>query len=158
MVTGSLLALRGHDSVLVDAPTMPGEFAVHHLRGGHARVDAPRLQALEEDTWALRGQVDMVNIRGFERAVAALPGAIRGTTLHMWVDQLEFIDVAGLGCLAGLAGRLPAGGRLVLHAPPARLVKMISLAFGPVPGLALSGVQPSDPERPGSSRRPGGGR
>jgi len=81
----------------------------------------------------------MVTGIGFSAALAALPVAMKGTALHMWVDQLEFIDVAGLRALVRLAEEVADRGRLVLHAPPDWLTKMIALSFGDVPGLELAG-------------------
>jgi hypothetical protein len=134
-----LVALCAVDRAVVVGPPEQALFAIHHLRGGQAAVHAPCLHAVDDDTWVLRGQIDLVNGAGFSTALAAVPGAMRGTALHMWVDQLEFIDVAGLRALVRLAEEVADRGRLVLHAPPDWLTKMIALSFGDVPGLELAG-------------------
>jgi len=134
-----LVALCAVDGSSVVGPPEQALFAMHHLRGGLAGVDAPWLSAIDDDTWLLRGQVDLVNRHGFATALAALPSAMSGTALHLWVDQLEFIDVAGLRALVGLAHSMSDHGRVVLHSPPSWLSKMIRLAFGDVRGLELVG-------------------
>lgn len=134
-----LVALCAVDGSSVVGPPEQALFAMHHLRGGLAGVDAPWLSAIDDDTWLLRGQVDLVNRHGFAAALAALPSAMSGTALHLWVDQLEFIDVAGLRALVGLADSMSDHGRVVLHSPPSWLSKMIRLAFGDVRGLELVG-------------------
>jgi hypothetical protein len=134
-----LVALCAVDRARVAGPPEQALFAVHHLRGGQVGVDAPWLQSVGDDTWVLRGQVDMVNSAAFEAALAALPATMRGTCLHIWVDQLEFIDVAGLRAVVRLANTVAHKGGIVLHAPPAWLVKMIALSFGEVRGLELAG-------------------
>jgi hypothetical protein len=141
------VALCAIDRHRVAGPPEQALFAVHHLRGGQAGAHAPWLQAVGDDAWVLRGQVDMVNSAAFGAALAALPAAMRGTCLHIWVDQLEFIDVAGLRALVGLADAVAhkggdavaRKGGIVLYAPPDWLVKMITLSFGDVRGLELAG-------------------
>jgi hypothetical protein len=133
------VALCAIDRNEVAGPPEQALFAVHHLRGGQVGGDAPWLQSVGDDIWVLRGQVDMLNSAAFEAALKALPAAMRGTCLHIWVDQLEFIDVAGLRALVGLANAIAHKGGIVLHAPPDWLVQMIALSFGEVRGLELVG-------------------
>lgn len=134
-----MVTLCAVDRATVGGPPEQALFALHHLRSGSGGVDAPWLNAVDADTWVLRGQVDLLNAGAFRAALAALPAATRGTSIHIWVDQLEFIDIAGLRALVGLVQDMADKGGIVLHAPPAWLAKMIALSFGEVPGLELAG-------------------
>jgi anti-anti-sigma regulatory factor len=79
----------------------------------------------------------MVSKAGFEHALAALAETMEGDELHLQVDHVEFVDVAGLRALVGLADRLAARGCLVLHDPPEWLTRTLTLAYGQVPGLEI---------------------
>ena len=137
VATRELVVMCGIDRLHVDAAAMQDELSLHHLRGTGSEL--PVLHAVDVDTWAVRGQVDMVSQRGFERALASLPGVMRGDVLHLQMDQLEFMDVAGLRALVRLAEAVAPRGRVLLHEPPGWVPRMLSLAFGPVPGLSVEG-------------------
>ncbi|HEY6933076.1 MAG TPA: MEDS domain-containing protein [Marmoricola sp.] len=133
--TGELVVLCGLDRLETDLETIQSEFAVHPMRG--PGPEAPWLHAIGADTWLLRGQVDMVSKVGFEHALAALAETMEGPELHLLVDQVEFVDVAGLRALVRLADRVATRGCLVLHDPPAWLTRTLTLAYGRVPGLEI---------------------
>ncbi|WP_067469084.1 STAS domain-containing protein, partial [Actinomadura macra] len=63
----------------------------------------------------LSGEADRSSL---DRLEAALRGALRdGHDLHLDVRGLRYADVAAVRVLARVAEAMPAGGRLVLHAP-----------------------------------------
>lgn len=133
--TRELVVMCGMDRLHVDAGALRDELALHPLRG--LASDVPLLHAVDVDTWAVRGKVDMLSQCGFERALASLPGVLRGDVLHLQLHELEFIDVAGLRALVRLAEAVMPRGRVLLHEPPGWVARMLRLAFGPVPGLEL---------------------
>ncbi|MEU9099572.1 STAS domain-containing protein [Streptomyces sp. NPDC048361] len=51
----------------------------------------------------------------------------RANVLHVDLSRVGFVDVAGVTDLAVAAQRLPAGHRIVLHGPPARLPRILAL-------------------------------
>jgi ABC-type transporter Mla MlaB component len=130
-----LVVMCGIDRLVVRPVTMQAELAVHPVRA--AAGEMPWLHAVGVDTWSLVGQVDMVSRAGFAQAVTALPEVMCGDVLHLHVDRLDFIDVAGMRALVGLAEAVSDHGRVVLHHAPDWFVRALVLSFGSVDGLEL---------------------
>lgn len=133
--THELVVMCGIDRLVVAPATMQGEVAVHPLRA--ATGEMPWLHAVGVDTWSLVGQVDMVSRDGFAQALAALPDTMCGDVLHLHVDRLDFIDVAGLRALVRLAEAVSDRGRVVLHHVPDWFARALVLSFGAVDGMEL---------------------
>jgi anti-anti-sigma regulatory factor len=54
------------------------------------------------------------------------------------LSEVTFVDVAGAGALADVAGRLPEGRRLVLHRPPPTLQRVLELFWPDLTAIEVS--------------------
>ena len=96
---------------------------------------------------ALSGEIDIVTVPAVRDVLA---GAVRQAVTGVIVDlgEVTFLDAAGLGVLAGAAGRarhLPGGLRLV--AVPARVLRLLTLT-GLDRHLAAFPVPPGSQPKP----------
>lgn len=94
----------------------------------------------------LVGEVDLLNADVLARAIAALPPG--AAEIHLQLAGLEFIDVPGTRELVNLAAP-PDARRLILHYPPAALLKIIRLAWPEARGQFVTAA-----ERPPGIRGP----
>ncbi len=89
----------------------------------------------------LQGEVDRSNIATLAAALAALGQP--SDDVHLDLEALEFIDVAGLRLLVEEARRMPAGHYLVLDSVAPYLRRILSLVgWDQTPGLKIGGDRP----------------
>jgi hypothetical protein len=74
----------------------------------------------------LSGQADLRTAGVLTQAIAALPAD--AAEIHLQLASLEYIDVAAARELVGLTRR-PARPRLVLHYPPAIMLRLLRLCW-----------------------------
>ncbi|MGH3095611.1 MAG: STAS domain-containing protein [Streptosporangiales bacterium] len=89
------------------------------------------LLAGERAGWRLVGEIDISSRERFDDVLALLTGDRCGTDglIHLDLDQLTFIDLAGTRSLIRAAQRLyeTAAGHLALHNPPYALHRVAAL-------------------------------
>lgn len=81
------------------------------------------------------GEIDLLTRAEWTMLLHSL--ATGAEDVHLELADLSFIDVGGVTVLARAALRLPTGRRLVLHHPPAVLVSLLDLLWGPIPTIEV---------------------
>ncbi|MGH2859842.1 MAG: MEDS domain-containing protein [Solirubrobacteraceae bacterium] len=121
-----MTALCGYDARRVDLAAARVLSFVHpSCNHGDHRPNAS-LHADEHGRWRLTGEVDLAGLAELEVALTAVPA---DRDLHLGVEALGFIDVAGVRALISLARRLGPDRRLVVHEPPQTLRRILDLGW-----------------------------
>lgn len=121
-----MTALCGYDARHVDLAAARVLSFVHpSCNHGDHRPNAS-LHADGHGRWRLTGEVDLAGLAELEVALTAIPA---DRDLHLGVEALEFIDVAGVRALISLARRLGPDRRLVVHEPPQILRRILDLGW-----------------------------
>ncbi|WP_026454730.1 MEDS domain-containing protein [Saccharomonospora iraqiensis] len=130
-----VLLLCGYDGRLVDPAAAAAMSFVHPIRQRRVFGVETGLYADADvaDAWRLRGELDLASREVFGIALDALP--VR-RELHLYLEELTFIDVAGVHALADLAKRV-APTRVVLHDPPRALTRILALSRRDTPKMRL---------------------
>ena len=88
----------------------------------------------------VEGEIDQSNAALLARALDAVTGG--GGSVHLDLQGLEFMDLAGLRVLVSTAGQLPAGRSLVLHSVRPYLRRIMELVgWDRAPGLRIGDDQ-----------------
>jgi anti-sigma B factor antagonist len=87
----------------------------------------------------VHGEVDITTCDLFESVVNAAvedcDGSYPGVGAHLDLAGIEFIDVAGARVLVAAATAVRGGFELIVHRPPAMLVRIVELGWGKVAAL-----------------------
>jgi anti-anti-sigma factor len=82
----------------------------------------------------LSGEIDAANVELVEHALEQRRGL--GASLHVDLSELVFCDVSGIRALVSFAQALEGEQRLLLHAMPAQIEKVMNvLGWSELPGL-----------------------
>ena len=88
----------------------------------------------------LAGEADITTVDALRAALAALPADGTGD-IHLDLTRLRFIDVSCTRELIAITERPPAG-RLIVHDPPASLVRITTLIYPEASIKIIAGSRP----------------
>jgi len=112
---------------VTDGPTIPEQSRAEHIiELGHLSVRSGR--ADDVHTIALAGEMDLANAPGVERELLRTE-AMNAARIVVDLSQLTFMDSTGIRLLITAHARSRADGdRLVLIRPPARVLRVLTIA------------------------------
>ena len=89
---------------------------------------------------AVHGEIDIANHHLFALVVEAVTNPVRSGVIsrgeaHLDLADVHFIDTGGARVVAAAAANRGPDNQLVVHYPPAILVKVLQLGWGQLPGL-----------------------
>lgn len=83
----------------------------------------------------LSGEIDISNL---DLLKAALESVRDDGDVHLEMDDLAFIDLAGTTVLVNRAADRAPSGRLVLHRPPYAMRRIMDAIWGPMPSIEVN--------------------
>jgi anti-anti-sigma factor len=90
----------------------------------------------------VHGEIDIANHHLFAMVVDAVTNHVGDADTpqgeaHLDLADLDFIDVGGARVLVTAAAKRGLDDQLVIHHPPAVLVRILQVGWGQLPGLRL---------------------
>jgi anti-anti-sigma factor len=90
----------------------------------------------------VHGEIDIANHHLFAMVVDAVTNHVGDADTpqgeaHLDLADLDFIDVGGARVLVTAAAKRGPDDQLVIHHPPAMLVRILQVGWGQLPGLRL---------------------